>query len=318
MNITETKYFSLDRPSKKFRPRGYLKYLLKSMYFKTQLRLFAPKYVEKKYKVSLCTIFKNEASYLKEWVEFHKIVGVSHFYLYNNFSEDNYKTVLQQYIADGTVTLIDFPVPQGQMAAYKDCIARFKNETEWLGFIDLDEFVVPKKDDSLYSFLIHFKKFPSVQIYWRVFGTSGKISRNPALGLVAEDFTVCWEKYDSIGKCFYNTAFSFNPDDIRNNCLHHSLWGEVDGKSFPPVNHDEKFLLNNFHIVHNDDFPIQINHYFTKTYDEYVDKASKGDVYFTDNPHNLDYFYRHEMKCTAVDYSAYKYLIKLKIALGVK
>ncbi len=34
--------------------------------------------------MSLCAIFKDEADYLREWIEFHRIVGVEHFYLYNN------------------------------------------------------------------------------------------------------------------------------------------------------------------------------------------------------------------------------------------
>ena len=41
---------------------------------------------EKDYKVSLCTIFKNEAPYLKEWIEFNHLIGVEHFFLYNNNS----------------------------------------------------------------------------------------------------------------------------------------------------------------------------------------------------------------------------------------
>ena len=42
-----------------------------------------PKY-NKKYKISICGIFKNESCFLKEWIEYHEILGVEHFYLYNN------------------------------------------------------------------------------------------------------------------------------------------------------------------------------------------------------------------------------------------
>ena len=44
-------------------------------------------------------------------------------------------------------------------------------------------------------------------------------------------------------------------------------------------------------------------------------KCAKGDVYFENNPHDEAYFYRHEMRCTSVDYSAYKYLNKLKLVM---
>ena len=51
-----------------------------------------------KYDLAVCAIFKNEARFLKEWIEFYKLIGVEHFYLYNNFSNDNYQDVLQPYI----------------------------------------------------------------------------------------------------------------------------------------------------------------------------------------------------------------------------
>ena len=51
---------------------------------------------------------------------------------------------------------------------------------------------------------------------------------------------------------------------------------------------------------------------------EYAAKKSKGDVYFKDNPHDTAYFFAHEMNCQAVDYTAYKYLVKLKLAMESK
>jgi len=38
-------------------------------------------------------------------------------------------------------------------------------------------------------------------------------------------------------------------------------------------------------------------------------------VYFEINPHDEEYFYEHEMKCTSTDYSIFKYLVKLKLAM---
>ena len=70
-------------------------------------------------------------------------------------------------------------------------------------------------------------------------------------------------------------------------------------------------------IASKKDFPIQINHYFTKSLNEYAVKKSKGDVYFKNNPHDVEYFYKHEMKCNNIDYSAYKYIIQLKNKMGI-
>ena len=269
----------------------------------------------KKYNVTVCAIFKNESKYLKEWIEFNHIVGVEHFYLYNNNSEDDYMKVLKPYIDSNLVTLIQWEKNQAQMECYCDCISKFSSESQWIGFIDIDEFIVPKSTNSIYEFLKPFEKNRgSVKIYWKMFGTSGLIERKEK-ELVTETFTVCWPKYYSVGKCFYNTNFNFNGNDHRNNCLHHILWTEYKGKCYPPVNVFNKISIENVDKVYGVEHPIQINHYFTKSYKEYIEKCAKGDVYFKINPHDEEYFYLHEHENISIDYSAYKYLIELKMSM---
>ncbi|SEI84851.1 Glycosyltransferase family 92 [Propionispira arboris] len=320
MNISENKYFIFDTPI-----QLNLKYIIKSIaasllssYYKIFMNFFHPHMGQtKKYKVAICAIFKNEAPYLKEWIEFHKIVGIEHFYLYNNFSQDKYKEILAPYVESGDVTLIDWPHKQAQMQAYADSIARFSNEVQWIGFIDLDEYIVPNKMDTVYAFLQKFEKNrPVVMMYWRVFGSSGRIERD-ITGLVTEDFTVCWSKYDSIGKCFFNTKYEFNPQDKRNKTMH-AMWGMYNGIALPPVNLYDNACIMGRNSISNGDFSIQINHYFTKSYQEYLTKVSRGDAYFKKNPRDEEYFYAHEMLCQDVDYHAYKYLIKLKKAIQDK
>ena len=148
-----------------------------------------------------------------------------------------------------------------------------------------------------------------------MFGTSGFLKRD-VRNLVTEDFTVCWTKYYIVGKCFYNTTFDFNPKLPQNNTLHHSFWVTYHGLNLPPVNVYDQVCYKNSEYLRKSIHPIQINHYFTKSYSEYSAKRSKGDVYFKINPHDEDYFYLHECECITTDYSAYKYLIKLKRNLG--
>ena len=314
----EDKYFIYDNPQPTDIKRRIKNALveLKCGIYKLQMNMKARPVVEQKqYRVAICAIFKNEAPYLREWIEFHKIVGVDHFYMYNNNSTDHFEEVLKPYVESGDVTLIPWPYDQAQMQCYKDCVKRFRHETKWLGFIDLDEFVVPKSTDDIYTFLRPFERSRgSVAIYWRLFGSSGRFDRSLD-GLVTEDFTVCWNKYCNIGKCFYNTAFDFDGESDRNKCLHHNFWANRDGRNYPPVNLFDRVCLGYRHKADAEDFPIQINHYFTKSYMEYATKRAKGDVYFKINPHDEEYFYHHEMKCVATDHSAYKYLIKLKKAM---
>lgn len=271
--------------------------------------------INKKYKVAICAIFKNEAIYLKEWIEFHRIIGVEHFYLYNNNSNDEYMSVVRPYIDEAIVTLIQWPKNQAQMECYQDCINNYSGEAQWIGFIDIDEFVVPKTTNTIYEFLEPFeKKRGAVKIYWRTFGASGLVDRD-LNGLVIEDFTMCWPGYRSLGKCFYNTNFAFDKNCSKNQTLHHQFWANYKGKNIPPVNVFDKVCLGGYDKVLSDNHPIQINHYL-KSYKEYLQRTEKGDVFFKINPHDEKYFFVHEMKSTNTDYSAYKYLVKLKLQLA--
>lgn len=315
--VTEQGPFILDRPYENNWKHKLIKshYWLNAVLYGIKLSFINVHPIEKKYKVSICAIFKNEAPYLKEWLEFNHLVGVEHFYMYNNNSEDEYWRVLAPFVEKGWVTLTEWPYDQKQMECYKDCIKNYASETKWMGFIDIDEFIIPKSTDNIYEYLQPFEKNRgSINIYWRLYGSSGRIDRDMT-GLVTEDFTVCWPKYCDIGKCFYNTAFDFNPESNRNGCLHHSFWANYKGKDIPPVNIFGHVCVGNRNVSDTDVFPIQINHYFTKSYKEYAMKRTKGDVYFKDNPHDEAYFYKHEMVCTDTDYSAYKYLVKLKLAM---
>ena len=141
------------------------------------------------YNLSMCAIFKNEGAHLKEWIEYHKLVGVEHFYLYNNMSNDNYLEILSPYIRSNEVTLIDWPdraakeprkhkdyvwVSTTQVPAYQHAFQLDKNSSKWMTAIDLDEFIVPVKEEKITQVLEKYEKdFPGVEIFWRIYGTGG-------------------------------------------------------------------------------------------------------------------------------------------------
>ena len=74
--------------------------------------------------LSVCAMYQNEASYLQEWIEFHRLVGVERFFLYDNNSTDDHLDVLTPYIEEGTVVLHDWPLSPGQMGANDHCMKR--------------------------------------------------------------------------------------------------------------------------------------------------------------------------------------------------
>lgn len=144
------------------------------------------------YELSICAIFQNEAEWLREWIEYHRLVGVQHFWLYNNNSTDHYKSVLRPYVQEGIVNLIEWPSPPDQdwtpyqQQAYMDCLRNMRYRTKWLALIDVDEFIVPKTADTITKMLEPFESRENVggvMLFWQMFGTSGvwKIPRGKTM-----------------------------------------------------------------------------------------------------------------------------------------
>lgn len=160
-----------------------------------------------KYYFSLCAIFKNEAPYFKEWIEYHRMLGVDHIYLYNNFSTDDYMDILSPYIEEGYVTLTDWPYEMSQIPAYEHCYEHFRSETFWLMFLDLDEFICPIYKTNIKEWIKPFEKYPSVLMYWLMFGTNGIVKADPNK-LVIEQYTNSWASVRNESKQVLNTSFS--------------------------------------------------------------------------------------------------------------
>lgn len=270
----------------------------------------------KKYGVSLCLIFFNEANYLKEWIEYHRIVGVDHFYLYDNLSTDNSMEILQPYIEEGVVEVIEWPDRPGQMTAYIDCARRHKEESDWIGFIDTDEFIVPVKNDNIKDFLAGFRDRGSVLINWKYFGYDGHISRN-IKNLVTEDFTQTTKKYSQLGKCFWNTRYAYRDDNPENMWQIHWLYTvSPDGRLNPLVNCFDEVCNEKYQFAKKEEFPIQINHYMNKSYEEYCERKKHGSAMTADGSYrNINQFYQDESLMNSYEKFIFKYLGKLKSKL---
>lgn len=168
-----------------------------------------------KYRLAICAIFKNEAAWLKEWVCYHHhVLGVEHFYLYNNESADGYLEVLEPFIEEGIVEVIDWdskdpdhlasgafmdaPWSATQLGAYNNCLQkRALGKAKWVAMIDIDEFIVPVKGvKSLYALLdlAEKNKKGTVSMMWRVFGTSNVKELKPG-ELLTEKLT--WRAADN-------------------------------------------------------------------------------------------------------------------------
>ena len=137
--------------------------------------------------LSICAIYRWEGPYLREWVAFHKLLGVERFFLYDNRSDDEHREALAPYLNDGTVELTEWPLFPGQVQAYTDCIERHRDDSRWIAFIDIDEFLFSPTGRPLPEVLERYERWAGVGVNRVTFGTSGHETRQA--GLVLENYT---------------------------------------------------------------------------------------------------------------------------------
>lgn len=220
-----------------------------------------------KYQLSLTSMFQNESKYLKEWLEFHILVGVEHFYLYDNLSTDNYLDVLKPYIESGIVELIDWPVKADnwmpiQGSANMDCIKRASKESKWLIIIDLDEYVVPVKDATITQLLSRYKKVGGLCANWVMYGTSF-VKKIPENALLIE--TLLYRAVDNLPENYYVKSIVRPKHVISQYQLHTFFYKQgysgVTSNGIP-------FSTSKSPVVILED--IRVNHYWCRDEDYFV------------------------------------------------
>ena len=224
-----------------------------------------------KYNLAIVAIMKNEGPYLAEWIEFHKLLGVEKFYLYDNESSDDTQKILKPYIKSGLVDYTFFPGEKMQLPAYNDCIARHKNETKWLAVIDLDEFLVPVKNDNMTDFLATIpENVAQIIIPWVIFGSNGH--KTKPQGLVTKNYTMR-AKRNWLYKAIVNPRLI-----MHMGCHEHDVAGAT------------KSILMSVCRVH---------HYHCKSWEEYKLKAMRGDAWDGADAgvkkYQMDCFKKHDL-----------------------
>ena len=236
----------------------------------------------KKYVLSIGAIFKNEGPYLREWIEYHRMVGVEHFYLYNNDSTDNYQQSIGDYVNNGIVSLFNIPGEKVQTQAYNHCLKIAKEESIWLAIIDLDEFIIPKDKTTIPETIneilgranermsimdgFSLSMVAGVQLCWVYYGTSFHI--DPPNGLVLENYLnrIRLEDNDNWCKCIYYTD---HIDTIIN--PHFTI--PKDGKIFIDENSD--YVPICARSMTTKAKHLYVNHYTSRSYNEHVYKLTQ-------------------------------------------
>ena len=266
--------------------------------------------------LAIACVAKNEGPYLKEWIEYHKIVGVERFYFYDNESDDNTKEILEPYIQDGTVVyhfMPNHPITKQLplIEVYNDAIFKYRDRTKWMAIIDIDEFIVPVEKETIPDILKEYDQYPGLAVNWVCFDSSGHDKKPVAHGgLLTANYTTVRKNHnvgpDKIVKSIVKAKHVVN---------YISAHFDLYYQNFQAVNENFQVARGMTTKVHSSS-KIRINHYFTKSREEYVNKIarnSKGAI----NPYKFVEDRVNFKEETVEDFVIQKYLPKLKSALGI-
>ena len=228
----------------------------------------------------ICAIAKNEDKYLDEWITHHIKLGFDHIYI---IDDNESPTILElKSVKDNpkvsVIHLESQSKPLKQLRCYEEFYRKY--DFDWCAFIDIDEFIVVERGN-IKEYLNNYwvKYADQILLSWKMFkDTSLKYFNGP----VMERFTVPSSKYnckeDVLVKCllrktgditFYNPHMAVIKGSTKDAC----------GNSILPKP-EQKPLYKSAYI----------NHYFTKSLEEFIDKVRRGRADTGEIRNYMDYF----------------------------
>jgi hypothetical protein len=234
---------------------------------------------EKRLKIGLMTIFKNESMVLKEWIEHYKWQGVDVIILLNNDSTDDWKSITDQF--KDFVTVKDVPGRHMQMHAYNTVGIPFLKEqaVDVMIVADVDEYYFGKDGRLLKDYIQEFftkpGHAPGFTCGWSMFGSNGHKTQPQS---IREGFTMRWRTESEPENGISGKTIMLLSE------LKNDIYSEIH---IPELNGPRVSCPNG----------LQLNHY-TVMSKEYFDKVkqTRGDAHIaaSNSARNEEYFNRYD------------------------
>ena len=261
------------------------KFILSWISFRKKNKIDIIKELDSSGYLAVACIVKNEARYIREWIDFHLVAGVDHIIIFDNGSTDATKNIIRKYVLSGAVTYIYYPGESAQYYAYFDAARLSRKKFKWLALIDADEFLFPVELDSLVNVLKDYEEYPALGVNWIVFGPSGHSDRPK--GDVIDNYRSTFCDYNNEMNCRIKSIVQ--PMKVKSVPSPHFCYlkngqfavdenkMEISGAAMY-TNVGMAFTFCNNRKV------IRINHYWTKSLEDLREKCERGYPDGTKNP----------------------------------
>jgi hypothetical protein len=208
----------------------------------------------------IATMVRDDNDYLDEWVDYHLTIGFEHILIYDHKSID---PVQSKWESKVTVKRIELDLP------FSEYIHHFTfrdYKPFWIMISDVDEFLVLLQHKDVKELLVNYEKFGGLGIPWSMYGSSGHIKK--PIGMVKDNYL--WRTIDPIEpqyvKTITNTRFYKNIEDPHFVYSHRNLVNEA----FEPFTGS---------LASSPRKLCKLNHYFTRSYEEWILKRNRGAGY---------------------------------------
>lgn len=218
---------------------------------------------------AVCLIAKNEAPYIVEWVAHYIALGFDEILIYDNMSNDASGEILSKLNAYGAIKYLKWEGEEGespQMSAYRH--AAESTKCKYIAFFDADEFLVINKNNYVNNFLIKFnnlKNVAAIAFNWRLFGDNGK--KKYEKQLLRDRFNKC----DLNGNPHLKSFTKISNLVFVNNMHICDVNGIIVHPSGKEISMSQFGLSDDIELKYG-----QVNHYFCKSPEEYLNKRARG------------------------------------------
>lgn len=274
-------------------------------------------------KLCICTIGKSENYYIKEFIIHYLKFGVNKIFLYdnNNINDERFEEVIHDYIKNGFVQIFNFRgFQQPQHKFMNDCYKKNYQKYDWLIFYDLDEFIYLQNYKNIKKFLDQkiFNDCEVICLNWIEHTDNNKLYyENKSL---IERFKQI-ENINRKGKK-YAQVKPILRGHISDILIEHIHTINNNLKICNGFGHKNK-IFNSLKTKEPDYKKYYINHYFSKSTEEFIKKLNKGDALFLNSTLNkIRKYYKinglNKRKIEMIEKATGLNLYKYKLLYGKK